>query len=206
LEKLPQAIHQAQERIIGQRQVQNKEKILSLYDPDVHVVIRGKAEAAVEFGNTLLLGEQSDGVIVDWKLHKEAVSSEQQLLRESVNRIREMMDFSPKRVTTDRGFYSRLNQLYLEESQIEDYMCPRPVAELEERLKEEGFCEHQRRRAQTEGRIGILKNNFLGRPLRSKGFGSRDLGVALGILAHNLWVIARLPKEHTATEIKLKAA
>ena len=54
-EQLPQAIRQAHERIIGGRQVANEDKILSLYDPDIHVLVRGKAGAEVEFGNTLLL-------------------------------------------------------------------------------------------------------------------------------------------------------
>jgi len=34
----------------------------------------------------------------------------------------------------------------------------------------------------------------MGRPLRSKGFMHRELSVAWGVLAHNLWVLARLPK------------
>ncbi len=36
LDQLPQAVHQAHERLIGDRRVANKDKILSLYDPGVH--------------------------------------------------------------------------------------------------------------------------------------------------------------------------
>jgi hypothetical protein len=57
LELLPRAQKQAHERIIGNRPVANDEKILSLYDQDVHVIVRGKAGAEVEFGNTVLLGQ-----------------------------------------------------------------------------------------------------------------------------------------------------
>ena len=39
-----------------------------------------------------------------------------------------------------------------------------------------------------------MKNRFLGRPLRSKGFKSRELAVSWAVLTHNLWVIARLPR------------
>ena len=60
-------------------------------------------------------------------------------------------------------------------------------------MEDERFMEMQRRRAQTEGRIGIFKNGFLGRPMRAKGFGHREIQVAWGVLTHNLWVIARLP-------------
>ncbi|MBE7499012.1 MAG: hypothetical protein HS113_01620 [Verrucomicrobiales bacterium] len=61
LAQLPQAVKQAHERIIGERPVANAGKILSLYEGDLHVIVRGKAGAAVEFGNTLFLAEQRKG-------------------------------------------------------------------------------------------------------------------------------------------------
>ena len=63
LNQLPQAIKQAHERIIGERRVKNKDKILSLYEDEIHVIVRGKAGAEVEYGNTLVLVEQKEGVI-----------------------------------------------------------------------------------------------------------------------------------------------
>ena len=73
-------------------------------------------------------------------------------------------------------------------------MCPKSVKELSERMQDEDFRLNQKRRSQTEARIGILKNEFLGKPLRRKGFDSREHGVAWAVLAHNLWVVARLPQ------------
>jgi hypothetical protein len=61
-------------------------------------------------------------------------------------------------------------------------------------MKGPKFARLQRRRAQTEARIGILKQNFLGRPMRAKGFDHRELALAWGVLAHNLWMFARLRK------------
>jgi hypothetical protein len=61
-------------------------------------------------------------------------------------------------------------------------------------MKEEKFARLQRRRAQTEGRIGILKRNLLGRPMRAKGFEHRELALAWGVLTHNLWMLARMRK------------
>ena len=195
LEQLPQAVKNAHDRIIGERRVANKDKILSLYDPDLHVIVRGKAGGESEFGNSLLLGEQEDGIILDWKLYQAQAPGDAKLLVESLERMEAVYSgYRPKSVTTDRGFPSKNNHDYLRDAEIIDYMCPRSVKELEERLKEDDFCEHQKRRSQTEGRIGILKNNFLGRPLRSKGFIHRELSVSWGVLAHNLWVFARLPK------------
>ena len=49
----------------------------------------------------------------------------------------------------------------------------------------------QKRRSQTEARISIFKNGFLGSPLLSKGHANQEREVAWNVLTHNLWVIAR---------------
>jgi len=194
LDQLPMAVHNAHERIIGDRLVPNGSKILSLYEKDIHVIVRGKANAETEFGNTLLLGEQVDGIILDWKLFKEKCSSDSRLLRQSLERINEYHCRLPGSVTTDRGFDSPANRRYLEKESVENNICPKSVPALREKLSQPSFCENQKRRSQTEGRIGIMKNAFLGNPLKSKGFESRELSVSWAVLAHNLWVIARLPR------------
>ena len=56
------------------------------------------------------------------------------------------------------------------------------------------FAGLQHRRSQTEARISIFKNGFLGAPLLSKGYGNQNREIAWSVLAHNLWVIARLPQ------------
>jgi hypothetical protein len=48
LDQLPGLRRQARERVIGGRQVENKEKILRLYESEIHVIVRHKAGATVE--------------------------------------------------------------------------------------------------------------------------------------------------------------
>jgi len=155
--------------------------------------VRGKANAETEFGNTLLLCEQINGIIFDWKLYKDKAPSDSNLLKESLERFNTHYPCKPVSVTTDRGFDSLANRLYLEKEGIENNICPKSVPALQEKMKQASFRENQKRRGLTEARIGILKNNFLGNPLKGKGFASRQISVAWGVLAHNLWVIARLP-------------
>lgn len=63
----------------------------------------------------------------------------------------------------------------------------------------------QRRRAQTEGRVAILKNVFMGGRLLCKGFKTRERTVTWTVLVHNLWVLARLQRKH-AEQAKQAAA
>ena len=194
VEQLPAAIRQAHERIIGGRKVENRDKILSLYEPDVHVIVRNKTDAEVEFGNTLLLAEQTEGLILDWKLEQQNSPGDIALMQASLARLRTVFGRYPVAVGADRGFASRASHRWLEKAGIADAVCPRDPRELTERMKNRKFRSIQKRRAQTEGRIGILKNDFLGRPLRSKGFEHRELAAAWAVLTHNLWLIAGLPQ------------
>jgi len=193
---LPQAQKQAHERIIGGRRVANADKVLSLYETDTRVIVRGKAGAAVEFGNTLLLAEQRDGVIVDWQLHRESAPADARQLPQSLQRMEAAYGVGTiQALGSDRGFGSAANQALLAAKEIYDGICPKQPAQLKERMAEEHFAALQRRRSQTEGRIAIFKNGFMGRPLRAKGFEHREQAVTWQVLTHNLWVLARLEQK-----------
>ena len=194
LDQLPQAVKQAHERIIGERRVANKDKILSLYDPDVKVMVRGKAGAEVEFGNALYIAEQPDGLIVDWKFIQEQPPSDSKLTPESVERITEEYG-GLESYTTDRGFDSPGNRLDLEELGIINGICPRSVPLMIEKLGDDIFCCLQKRRAGSEARIGIFKNVYLGKPLLSKGFKNRQTRIEWCVLTHNLWKIATMASQ-----------
>jgi hypothetical protein len=196
LAQLPAAIKQAHERIIGGRQVANADKLLSLYERDLHVLVRGKADAEVEFGNTLFLAEQGDGMIVDWKLQREISLGDGTLLDESLDRMAAV--FGAGAVTGvggDRGFDRHKTRQRLEQEHLFNGICPRDPQLLRERMREQEFRAMQWRRAQTEGRIGIFKNDFLERPFRSKGFAARERSVAWSVLAHNLWILSELQRD-----------
>lgn len=197
LDQLPQAVSQAHERIIGERRVANNDKILSLYDPGIHVLVRGKAGAEVEFGNGLYLAEQADGLIVDWDFMKEQPPADSKLVEPSLERIREKHG-SPESYTTDRGFDAAANDLVLEKLAVFNGICPKSPLKLQEKLEDEGFCLLQKRRGSTEGRIGIFKNAYLGKPMRSKRFEHRELRITWCILGHNLWKLATMAAQKKA--------
>lgn len=178
LERLPQAVKQAHERIIGERQVSNGEKILSLYEGHAAVYVRGKADAEVEFGCQLLLGECRSGVIVDWELVCGVPQADTKMLDRSLERLAGgEQDRTPRQIGGDRGFDSKANRGKLEAKGIYNGLCPRDPRELKKRIQESDFAALQQRRSQTEARISIFKNSFLGAPLKSKGYANQNLEV-----------------------------
>lgn len=192
LGKLPAAIKQAHERIIGGRRVSNEDKILSFYDDRINVIKRGKAGAQVEFGNKLWLGETREGIIADYHLYQDS-PSDTALVNPALERLVDRQQLAIGNVWGDRGLASKSNTTILEKRGIGNGLCPRNVSELAKKLAtEEGFREGLKRRAATEGRIGIFKNVFLGRPMLAKGFEHRQLAVGWAVLTHNLWVVARM--------------
>jgi hypothetical protein len=206
LKQLPDAIKQAHERIIGGRQVPNEDKILSLYDEDINVIIRGKAGAETEFGNKLWLGESRHGLILDYQLLKDN-PADTALVRPAVKRIVEGMKLPIQSAWGDRGLFSKSNADYLEKQGIKSGLCPRNPKELAEKLGQPGFGEGLKRRGGTEARIAIFQNVFMGRPTKGKSFEARELAVGWAVFTHNLWVVARMPKagEKKARKPKRKA-
>lgn len=191
LDQLPSAIHQAHERIIGERLIKNSEKILSFYEPNTHVVVRGKAGSNVEFGNGLYLAEQENGLIIDWKFIREQPPSDSKLVKESIAQTEKNYG-KPQSFTADRGFHSKANTHLLDDLDIFNAICPRSVPELREKLKDDNFRQLQTRRASTEARVAILTNSYVGSPLRSRGFKNRNTRIGWSIFAHNLWKLAAM--------------
>jgi hypothetical protein len=190
LEQLPVAIKQAHERIIGGRQTLSKNKILSLYDKDVHVIVRGKAESEIEFGQKMLLTEQSDGLIIDWQLFAEQTPSDSRLLKPTLERIEKYYGKIGSSCT-DRGFDNKKNDGFLKTHNIYNAVCPKNPKQLQEKLSDPIFASLQTRRSQTEARIGIFKNVFLGKPLRSRITDYKKVAISWCVLTHNLWLLSR---------------
>lgn len=194
LRQLPAAIKQAHERIIAERQLANADKILSLYESELHVIVRGKAAAKVEFGNTLFIAETSSGFILHHQLCKENSPGDARWLEQNYQTLKTASSGKLCAVVGDRGFESAQTCKKLQENEAFNGLCPRDVGQMKKRLRnDEIFVAAQKRRAQTEGRIAILKNCFLNETPRAKGFQNRQLQVAWAVFTHNLWLVARCP-------------
>lgn len=203
--QIPDIIALAHNRIIRGELAKNTEKILSLYEKDVHVIKRGKAQAEIEYGNGFYLAEQENGIIVDWEFFQDKPKSDTKILPESLDRLENR--YSVASISTDRGFNSKRNSQNIQKRALFDATCPRDVQELHRRMSEDSqFSIEQKRRAQTEARIGLFKNCFLQQKLKRKGFQNKEKKVLWAIFTHNLWVASRLSLANQEARKKKKVA
>ncbi len=154
---------------------------------------------------TLFLGESVEGYLLDWKLYGSRTPSENEQMQESLQRQnRFAVEESIAAMCADRGFASQRARRQLAQEGIYDALCPRDPKQLKKRMEESQFRQLQKRRASTEGRIGVLKNRWQAGRLRSKGFANRSISVAWSVLSHNLWKVAKMLAQQD--ELKTKAA
>jgi hypothetical protein len=152
----------------------------------------------------LFLAENPQGLLVDWELFRDSAPADSTLVARCVGRMETAYGPQLKAVGADRGFDSQANRSAWAEEGIYNGVCPRDPRQLRERQGSWKFQRMQRRRAQTEGRIAILKNAFGAGQMRSKGFEHRELTVTWTVLVHNLWVLAR--RRRAAEQAQAKAA
>ena len=162
----------------------------------LHSILYDKPSFAFNYGsNTAKSTIQRYATWLPEEEMREIISADPRLVRPSVERVEKGLAISLTGLITDRGFDNKTNVRWLEERGIFPGLCPRDPRALREAMKDEDFARMQHRRAQTEARIAIFKNEFLGRPMRSEGFENRALQVAWGVLTHNLWVLAEKLRE-----------
>ena len=133
---------------------------MSLFEPDIHVIVRGKAGAEVEFGNLLILREQEDGLIIDRELFKEEVPADTRLVRPAVELAERGLAAPIKCLVTDRGFDNKTNVKWLEGRGTFAGLCPRDPRALRAAMKDEHFARAQRAEHRPKRGWGSSKINF----------------------------------------------
>jgi len=194
IEISPKVIFIAYERVVGERQVDVSEKILSIHEDHAQTYSRGKSGAQFEYGLQLSLGESIDGLITYWELVDGRPKNDTRHIDQVLKRRSELREcVQPITIVGDRGYSANAVENKLKKNSIESCICPKNPHDLQTRLGDHKFASMLKRRAQTEARIGILKNNFMGKKLVSKGYDNQCNQVAWAVLTHNIWVVARLP-------------
>lgn len=137
------------------------DRIVNIYQPYVRPIVRGKDNAAVEFGAKIGVGLQSGFARINtlsWDAYNESTD-----LQKQVEYYKELNGFYPEVVITDQIYGTRENRLWLKERNIRFSGKPlgRPSAKetLSPYQKRKQRME-QRQRNHIEGKFGQGKNAY----------------------------------------------
>jgi IS5 family transposase len=191
--RVEQALDQTIRRVVQGESVPAKEKILSLFEPHVTIIRRGKAGKETEFGHKVWLDEVDGGIVSQWRILEGNPPDEQQW-QPAIDHHLEQFEKPPDLASADRGVYSPDNEDYAHRKGVKRVVLPKPGYKSEERRAHEAqswFKRGRRFQAGVEGRISVGKRKHGLDCCLDHGQDGFDKWVGWGIIANNLTVMGR---------------
>jgi IS5 family transposase len=187
-------IDQAERRMFDGEKVPASEKVYSLFEPHVELIVRGKAGKDIEFGHKVLFAQTGEKFIHHYRVFPKRVE-DAPLLVPALDAHKRMFGAFPGTVATDKGFYESMKQIAKLEKNIRTVsICKKGRRTDDEREREstEEFKSGQRFRAGSEGSISVLKRVFNLGKCFFKGFKNYAASVGCAVFCHNLVLLSRL--------------
>jgi IS5 family transposase len=182
------AIAQAQRRVLEGRTVASQEKVLSLFEPQTRVVMRGKAGAAVEFGRQVVFDEVEGGIVTRFHVLADDESECHQALP-AIQHHYAVVGHPPALVTGDRRLHAKGLEEAAHQLGVRHVVIPWTGTLSAARRASEHQRSWRRRyrwRAGIEGRIHSLRRDYGLVRSRSHGLLGLERDVGWGILASDL--------------------
>ncbi len=192
-----QVITQTTRRVLQGEHVPATEKIVSLFEPDTAIIRKGKPGKPTEFGRCVWLDEVEGGLISRYAVLA-GNPDEKAQLPPSVDHHIAQFGHPPELLTGDRGIHSAANERYAQEHGVTEVVLPKPGKKSAKRIAHEQhawFRAGRNWRAGIEGRISGLKRRHGLERCHYHGDAGMERWVGLGLIAHDLRVIA----QHMAT-------
>src|SRR6266498_1388265 len=192
-----QVITQTTRRVLQGEHVPATEKIVSLFEPDTAIIRKGKPGKPTEFGRCVWLDEVEGGLISRYAVLA-GNPDEKAQLPPSVDHHIAQFGHPPELLTGDRGIHSAANERYAQEHGVTEVVLPKPGKKSAKRIAHEQHAwlrAGRNWRAGIEGRISGLKRRHGLERCHYHGDAGMERWVGLGLIAHDLRVIA----QHMAT-------
>ena len=175
-----QTLYDQQWEMFSQRKHSVDDRIVSIHQPHVRPMVRGKAGAKVEFGSKLHLSLVDGFAFLDtirWDAFYEGT-----YLSECVENYKRRFGFYPKKVLADKLYCSRANRRWLKDRHIKLAAKPlgRPSAQAVEDHVRPG------ERNPIEGKFGQAKNGYGMNRIRARLKQTSHCWIASIILVLNL--------------------
>lgn len=189
----------ARRRVMDGESVPSSDKLLSLFEPDTELLIRGKAGQPIQYGHKVLVIEDALGFLCHYKVMPLAADDRDVLIPE-VKSLQQRLQGRVQRASFDRGFHSPENQTQLAEL-ITHPCVPKPGAKQAAEQASGASIEFRQARQKHSGiesAIGALQSgNGLARCRDRSSIGyARYIG--LGVLGRNILMLGKLllSREH----------
>lgn len=167
-----------------------KNRIVSIEQPYIRPIVRGKAGKEVEFGAKISISYLDGYVFLDeisWENFKEST-----YLREQVEKYYEYTGYYPESIHVDKIYRTRNNRKYCKEKGIRmsGPKLGRPSKNVRKEQKKQAR-EDERIRNRIEGKFGEGKRRYGLDLIKTKSKETSENKIAMAILAMNLMTLVR---------------
>jgi len=180
-------MEQTEQKLNGAESI--PERIVSLHDPDVRPIRKGKLGKPNEFGRTLELVQDESGLMLDYQVLLGNPNDKTRAVP-IVKRLKEKLHIVPRSAALDKGYYSSDNLADLHSLGIRRVCIPKigrlkPAEHRKQRSR--WFMKLRRFRCGIEASISMLKRCFLLDRILSSGSSGTAIWVGFSLFSYNLW-------------------
>jgi len=189
-------LNELTERVIEQTEQRMQDvhvpnKVLSLHEPEVVAIPKGKRSKPNEYGSKVALSTDNNGFVVSHQEYAENIF-DAKTMESAVEDWRETCGQAPTELAADRGFHT--DELPENVKEIAHVAIPTKGNTKHKDHKTRKFKRLQRKRAAQEPIISHLKHDHLMNRCRYKGFDGDKINVSLAVIAWNTKKWIRLDK------------
>jgi len=186
----------AERRMVKDETIPNADKVFSVFEWHTELINRGKSPNPIEFGRRLVVVEDREGFIVEYRVVPRG-ELEQDILIPLMKDLQHRLDHKIREASFDRGFYTPKNLDDLKE--IVSLAClPRKGRPRGKALEEESRVNFRRARRRHSGIESAIHGLVAGCGLdrcRDRGEEGYEHYVALAVSGRNLHMLGRLVLE-----------
>lgn len=183
-------IDQTVRRVFGEEKVPALEKIVSIFEPHVDIVVKDRRDTL--YGHKIYLTTGASALILDCTIES-GNPADSTLTTKMVERVESVFDHSPRQVSFDGGFASRANLAAIKEKGVKDVAfskkCGLEIADMTS--SERVYRRLRNFRAGIEAGISFLKRSFGLDRCAWRGLPSFQAYVWSSVISANLLILAR---------------
>ena len=181
-------VYEQQKQMYDNKTSSSKDRIVSIFQPDVRPIPRGKIKAKIEFGSKLGVSLDNGFAQIDtlsWDAYNEAKD-----LIPQVENYKTLHGYYPDLVQVDKIYANRENRAWLKERNIR--ITAPPLGRKSKEQKEESYYKKQKRKKEAaqrnhvEGKFGQGKNGYNLNKIRAKLKATSESWIAAIFFVMNL--------------------